>query len=314
MWAFNKNLKLLLNNQDFDAVIISTPINSHSKISIDCVQAGKHVYCEKLMAKGFDATVNLVKAVKDSKITFQTGHQYHSSRLYTNVVDLIKNGKIGKVIAFESQWNRNRSWRRPVKDPNLERQINWRLYRDYSFGLLAELSAHQIDFVNWVLEDNPIKVVGFGGIDFYKDGREVYDNIKVIYEYMGGVKASYTCLSNNAKDGYKISIKGDLGSIDIYKDEAWFYSNLDEPLIGEVDGVSGATKSWLGSSKGQKLNFKHLTPTEQALIDFKNCIKDNKEPLSNVFTGADVSYAVEMGIKAMDSGNVVSWDSKKYVN
>ena len=122
------------------------------------------------------------------------------------------------------------------------------------------------------------------------------------------------CLSNNAKDGYKISIKGDLGSIDIYKDEAWFYSNLDEPQIGEVDGVSGATKSWLGSSKGQKLNFKHLTPTEQALIDFKNCIKDNKEPLSNVFTGADVSYAVEMGIKAMDSGNVVSWDSKKYVN
>ena len=317
---FNKKPKTytnhlsLLENNDLDAVIISTPINSHSKISIDCVQAGKHVYCEKLMAKGFDATVNLVKAVKDSKIIFQTGHQYHSSRLYTNVVDLIKNGKIGKVIAFESQWNRNRSWRRPVKDPNLERQINWRLYRDYSFGLLAELSAHQIDFVNWVLEDNPIKVVGFGGIDFYKDGREVYDNIKVIYEYAGGVKASYTCLSNNAKDGYKISIKGDLGSIDIYKDEAWFYSNLDEPLIGEVDGVSGATKSWLGSSKGQKLNFKHLTPTEQALIDFKNCIKDNKEPLSNVFTGADVSYAVEMGIKAMDSGNVVSWDSKKYVN
>jgi predicted dehydrogenase len=307
------NYLSLLENNDLDAVIISTPLSSHSKISIDSVQAGKHVYCEKLMAKGFNGTVNLVKAVKDSKITFQTGHQYHSSRLYTNVVDLIKGGKIGKVIAFDSQWNRNKSWRRSVEDPNLERQINWRLYREYSFGLLAELSAHQIDFVNWVLDDNPIKVAGFGGIDFYKDGREVYDNIKVIYEYKGGVKASYTCLSNNSKDGYKISIKGDLGSIDIYQDEAWFYSNINKVQIEEIDGVSGATKSWSGS-QGQKLDFKHLSPTKQALTDFRNCIKENKEPLSNVFTGANVSYAVEMGITAMDTGNIVKWDSKKYIN
>ena len=224
------------------------------------------------MAKGFNCHWDKAK----NKITFQTGHQYHSSRLYTNVVDLIKGGKIGKVIAFDSQWNRNRSWRRSVEDPNIERQINWRLYREYSFGLLAELSAHQIDFVNWVLDDNPIKVAGFGGIDFYKDGREVYDNIKVIYEFCGGVKASYTCLSNNSKDGYKISIKGDLGSIDIYQDEAWFYSNINKVQIEEIDGVSGATKSWSGS-QGQKLDFKHLSPTKQALTDFRNCIKLTRE-------------------------------------
>ena len=66
------------------------------------------------------------------------------------------------------------------------------MYREYSFGLLAELSSHQIDFVNWVFNSNPSKVSGFGGIDYWKDGRETYDNTHVVYAYPNGVKASFT--------------------------------------------------------------------------------------------------------------------------
>ena len=56
------------------------------------------------------------------------------------------------------------------------------------------------------LKSSPHKVAGFGGIDFWKDGRETYDNIHLVYSYPNGVKASFTCLTSNAKDDYQIKI------------------------------------------------------------------------------------------------------------
>ena len=72
---------------------------------------------------------------------------------------MINSNEIGKVSYFECQWNRNGNWRRPVSDPSLERLINWRMYKEYSGGLVAELCSHQIDFVNWALNDNPSKIL-----------------------------------------------------------------------------------------------------------------------------------------------------------
>ena len=152
-----------------------------------------------------------------------------------------------------------------------------------------------------------------GGINYWKDGRETYDNTKVVYEYPEGVKATYTCLTSNAKDDYKIMIMGDKGTLTVFQDNAWFYpEGVYKSEYGEVDGVSGATKNWM-QGKGTPLNIKHLDPTKQALIDFKNAIINNKNPLSGVTTGAKTAYAVEMGIKAMDTGEMVQWDNTNYV-
>ena len=85
----------LLDNKDIDAVLIATPFNTHSKIAIDALEAGKHVYCEKTMAKGLSGIEALVNKVSEGSSIFQTGHQYHSSRLYSHVVELIKKGEIG---------------------------------------------------------------------------------------------------------------------------------------------------------------------------------------------------------------------------
>jgi len=71
---------LLLNN--LDAVIISTPLNTHAAIASDAIDASVHIYCEKTMVKGDQDTLDLIYKVENSnKKIFQTGHQYHSSRL-----------------------------------------------------------------------------------------------------------------------------------------------------------------------------------------------------------------------------------------
>lgn len=299
----------LLDDTTIDAVLIATPFSTHSAIAMDAVDAAKHVYCEKTVAKGYSGIQNLVNKVKNSDKIFQTGHQYHSSRLYRHVVELIKNGKIGKIVSIDCSWNRNGNWRRPVPSPELERAINWRMYREYSGGLVAELCSHQIEVVNWILNETPDKVVGSGGIDYWKDGRETYDNVHLIYTYPSGVKANYTSLTSNAMDGYKTKIMGDKGSIVLSYADAWFYPEGDyEKEIGNVDGVAGATVQW-EKGKGIPLKLAHTDPSTQALEDFKNCILNNTTPNSNITSGSKAAVCVQMGLDAMHEEKVVHWNT-----
>ena len=305
------NYKDLLSNKNLDAVIISTPLNTHASIASDAIDASLHIYCEKTMVKGDLSTISLVKKVnkKHNKI-FQTGHQYHSSRLYSHIVEILQGGEIGQISAIQAQWNRNGNWRRRVPDPKFERQVNWRMYREYSYGLTAELSSHQIDFSNWLLKSTPNKVVGFGGIDYWKDGRETYDNIHLTYSYPNGVRASFTCLTSNGKDDYQIKVMGDKATIIIGYQDAWKYpEGKYDKVIDDIDGVSGATASWI-EGKGNSIKFDHKEPTLQALEDFKSAIINNTIPMSNIRSGADVAFSVDMGIRAMDTEKVIIWDPK----
>ncbi len=306
-----KDFRNLLEHRGLDAVIISTPLNTHATIASAALDEGLHIYCEKTLVKGDEETLKLYdKLTTNNNKIFQTGHQYHSSRLYAHVVDMIHAGEIGVVSAVHAQWNRNGNWRRPVPDPKFERQINWRMYREYSYGLTAELSSHQIDFCNWFMEAHPDKVTGFGDVSYWKDGRETYDNTHLIYSYPNGVKASFTCLTSNSKDDYQIKVLGDNGSIIIDYQNAWKYpEGKYEKKMGDVDGVSGATASWT-EGKGIPIDYKHTEPTRQALEDFRTAILENTMPSSNFKSGAKVAFAVDMGIRAMDTNEVVSWDSK----
>ena len=73
--AFSDYRKLL-ESKDVDAVVIATPLSEHYQIAHDALDAGKHVYCEKTMVKGYKDIEKLVKKAKTSKGIFQTGHQY----------------------------------------------------------------------------------------------------------------------------------------------------------------------------------------------------------------------------------------------
>lgn len=304
-----KDYRKLLERKDIDAVLVATPFSTHGNIALAALDAGKHVFCEKTMVKGYDGIQKIVDGVRKSNNIFQTGHQYHSSKLYKHVVQLIENGKVGNITAFECQWNRNGNWRRTVPDPKWEKIINWRMYREFSGGLIAELCSHQIDFVNWVLKSTPNTVMGVGGIDYWKDGRETYDNIHLIYSYPSGVKATFRCLTSNSLGDYKIKVIGDKGTIVLDYVKAWFYPEGSyEKKLGDVDGVSGATLNWK-EGKGIPIILEHVDPSKQALMDFRDNILQNKQPISDVITGANTAVCVQMGLDAMYENKIVDRNS-----
>lgn len=299
----------LLNDKNLDAVIISTPLYLHKIMTTEAMEAGKHIYLEKTMTKNIEEALELVARENDYKKIFQVGHQYHSSRLYANIVDTIQKGYIGEVKSFEAQWNRNGNWRREIPDAIYEKQINWRMYRDYSNGLLAELSSHQIDFVNWVTGSHPESVIGTGGIDYWKDGRETFDNVRAIFDYPNGVKASFTCLTSNAFEDYQIKVLGDKATIVIKPTSALIYPEMEtKKELGMVDGVSGATIPVMNKEGAIPVNGANDDPTGQALLDFADSILKNTEPISNVKTGAKAAISVKMALDSMLEKKRVVWD------
>lgn len=305
--------RALLDDQNVDAVLIAVPFGLHDEILEDALQTNKHIYCEKTMIRGIEPAIDLVQRVRSFKPVFQVGHQYHSSRLYHRVVEIVQSGYLGHIESIECQWNRNGDWRRPVPDPKWERMINWRMYREYSGGLTAELCSHQIDFCNWVAGDTPTKVTGFGGIDYWKDGRETYDNVHIMMQYEHGLNTKFTSLTTNAFERYQIKVQGQKGTLVINFDGAKVYlEDLEEVReTGLVDGVSGATsEAWQKKTGAPVVVEQDIDPSAQALIDFRDNINMDKKPESNVETGANVSILVSMAIDAMDNNRVVEWKPK----
>lgn len=304
------NYKDLLADKNVDAVIIATPLSMHYDMAVDALDSGKHVYCEKTMTYQIQEAMQLVEKVKTAGKVFQVGHQYRYLPIYPQVAKLIQDEHIGTITNVYIQWNRNGDWRRPVPDPQYERIINWRMYKEYSGGLTAELHSHQIDFVNWVFNSHPINAVGFGGIDFWKDGRETFDNVNTILEYPNGMKANLISLTANAHEGYLFKFKGSDGTIELSMDQAWIYPEPTSPQWGDVDGVTGATIESMNAGKGIPIHYLKKEGWEgshYALEDFHHCILNGKEPSSNVHTGARAAISVRMAIDALRSRQMTSW-------
>ena len=241
----------LLAVRGVDAVIVSTPLSLHSQHVTAALEARKHVYGEKSLAFTIEECNGIVDAVKRTGKRFQIGHQYHYAPWYAEALRRIRAGKVGRVMQIHAYWHRNNSWRRPVPDrgdAKLERLINWRLYREYSGGLVAELGSHHIHFANEVFGSLPESVVGSGGIDFWRDGRETHDNVQVTYRYPQGQTLVFTAITTNRLDGDQIRVYGTDGSVVLTESGATFYyepkrpqSAVTQATIVEHGIVTGAT-------------------------------------------------------------------------
>ena len=169
----------------------------HYPITRDALMAGKHVFCEKSLVFKPEEVHGLraLKAEHTNQI-LQTGLQRRYSRFYQMAKDMVDKGVLGKVTAIHCQWHRNMVntpsslWTmKPGGENNLK---NWRLYRKYSGGLVAELTSHQVDVSDWMFGATPQFVMGWGSIDLVNDGRDVYDNVQLIYRYPGNRTMTYS--------------------------------------------------------------------------------------------------------------------------
>jgi len=243
----------MLESKDIDGVIISTPLIWHAPMVLDSLAAGKHVFCEKAMAHSMDECKAIYDAYQRTDKVLYFCMQRMFDELYIKGIQMIHSGLIGDFVGARSHWFRNHDWRRPVPSPELERKINWRLYWESSQGLMTELATHQLEVCNWAAKKIPESVMGMGDIVYWKDGREVYDSVSLIYHYSSGQKITYESLISNKFNGMEDQILGRKGTMNLstgmyfLEEEPQTNSGIEQ-LLGQIKEKVFATVPVAGPS------------------------------------------------------------------
>jgi predicted dehydrogenase len=310
--VFRDYRAMLDSVQDLDAVLVASPLSFHTEHVVASLQAGLHVYGEKAMAFTVEGCDSVLEASGNSGRYFQTGLQYRYAPWCQQAVQRIREGEIGEVTHVYGYWHRNYNWRRPVPDASLERLINWRLYREFSGGLLAELGSHQIDIANWIFGERPESVIGTGGITFYDDGRETYDNVQAVFTYPGGGTHVFSSIIGNHKVGYQVNIYGTGGTIELtLEDGAVFYeparANSAVPEEMAERGVhTSPTLSTEGDMPYRGPGRPIEVPPEQAgdpnliaVAAFTESLRNDERPFADERVGWDSAVAVALGNRAI---------------
>lgn len=219
----------LLADKEVDGVFITTPLNTHFQIAMDAFDAGKHIYCEKSIGYTMDECLGMYDRHIETGQVFFGGQQRLYDPRYIKAMEMVHSGMFGDIEAVRTYWFRNGDWRRGVPSPELERLINWRLYREYSRGLMTELACHQLQIGSWARQKFPEKVMGHGAITHWKDGREVYDNINCIYVFDDGVKMTFESVISNKFNGLEEQLLGSKGTVFPEKGTYYFEEVAPDP-------------------------------------------------------------------------------------
>ncbi len=231
-----KDYRKMLENKEIDAVVIATPLNTHFDMAMAAFDAGKHVFCEKALAMTISDCYHMYQKHRETGKVFFIGQQRLFDPRFIRAMEMVHEGTFGSIEGLRTFWHRNHDWRRPVPSPELERHINWRLYSEYSKGLMTELACHQIQIGTWALREIPNKVMGHGAITHWKDGREVCDNVSCIYIFDNGVKLNFDSVISNKFYGLEEQILGNLGTVEPEKGR-YFFEEI-EPAPGFLQLMS----------------------------------------------------------------------------
>jgi len=234
-----RDYREVLARPDVDAVIVATPDHWHQQISIDAMNAGKDVYCEKPMTQRLEDGLTMVDAQHKTGRILQVGSQRVSSILYQKARDLYHSGAIGELNLVEAWWDRNSAigawqyslppdateanidWdrflgRAPKRPFEPRRLFRWRNYRDYGTGVAGDLFVHLLSGMHFVTGvTGPTRVYATGGLRFWKDGRDVPDVMLAFYDYPGFNLALRVNFVNGGKENEAFRFIGTEGTLTI---------------------------------------------------------------------------------------------------
>jgi predicted dehydrogenase len=320
----------VLDIKDIDAVIVATPDHWHALTCIHACQAGKDVYVEKPLSLTIAEGRRMVDVARSTNRVVQTGTQQRSGPHFQRAVDLIRNGKLGKVSfarcwtyennfpdgignppdgdpppaldwdmwlgpAPKSPWNPNRS----------ERTFRW--FWDYAGGKITDWGTHLIDIVHWALIPDdaiaaPTAVSAHGAKLQLRDNRETPDTMEVLFEYPGFF-LTYSSRELNARP-----IEGKQYGIEFFGTNGTMFLDRDGfEVYPETAGVKDGEFTW----RTPYMNF-HGGPQSEHNVNhvrnFLECMKSRQKPISDVEIGHRSTSASHLGNVALRSKQRIVWD------
>jgi predicted dehydrogenase len=144
-----------------DAVVVATPPDSHSKISIDCLNQGLHVLCEKPLASSVEQAKDMVEVAKQTGSHLGVGMVRRLSWSSQILKKLIGSNLLGNIQRFDIEEGWEFSW--PLRTGHIFQNKNSR-------GVIADTGPHLFDLLLWILDAKKAEVISckddnLGGIE-----------------------------------------------------------------------------------------------------------------------------------------------------
>jgi predicted dehydrogenase len=284
--AYESYEEMLAKEKDLDAAIIATPDWLHAPMTIACLKAGLHVYCEKEMSNNLEEARKMAQTARQTEKLLQIGHQRRSNPRYQVAAKLIREHRLlGKVLNVNAQWNRSvEKHKVPLAKRNIwmdktaleqygygsmDELQNWRWYKKFGGGPLGDLGSHQIDIFNWFLGDvKPKSVMASGGSDYYN--YEQNENVMAIYEYktedQGSVRAFYQVLNTTGWGTYGTyyeTFMGEVGTLLISENVWGENQNIGWVFLEKYAAEDAAvTKRWNDCIRSKLIGGEYKMPEE----------------------------------------------------
>lgn len=230
-----------------DAVILATPPPFRPAHFEEAIQSNKHVFMEKPLAvdvPGYRKILEVGKLAEEKKLNVVVGLQNRYDISYQEMISKIREGLLGEIVSVDVYYNVGAPMIHPRQSgqTELEYQLrNWRYFGWLWGGQLAGQAIHQIDVINWVMQDYPILASGNGGRQLFSGPNQgnTFDHQYVEYEYPNGIKMHVQCRTmDNCGVRQGFYIRGTKGYADersrifsLNNQVIWRYRDIDE-MVG----------------------------------------------------------------------------------
>jgi len=303
----------LLERKDIDGVVIATHDPMHGRITMDALNAGKHVYVEKPLTRYLGEAFQVHDTVKKTGKILQVGSQGCSAAAWKKAGEMIQAGKIGPLVWGQGYYCRNDpkgEWNVPLDDSataetidwkqwlgqikketpfNREHYFRWRKYYPYCAGLLGDLIPHRLHPLMLATgkPEFPSRVVAIGTKNVHPDKntdgaleRDVPEHLSLIAEFPSGLSLVVAASTINAKSPGFV-IYGHKGSLEIGTSGESLTLIPEKPFADEID---------LERLDG-------LTPVEDFAVHEKNwfdSIRANTQPNANIDLAVRVQTVISL--------------------
>jgi len=273
--------KKMLENEDIDAVYVTTPTNQHDYVVKDCAKAGKHIFCEKPIAENITKAVEMVECAKNNKVKFQIGYQRRFCDEHRGAKKLIDEGRIGKPLIFKST----------SKDPFPPPE--WALNPDTGGGLYIDMNTHDFDLARWFMDDEIVKLYANDAnlLGLKYNIPHLVDNAIVTFKYsrgaIGAVDGNWNSKGGNDA---RVEISGTEGTIFIGK------LNSSPVYLFDENGVSNVFTFKTDKYPHFINRFREGYFNEDRA--FVECVLQDREPL---ISGSDGLAALKISFAALES-------------
>lgn len=339
------DFRRLLEDRNVHAVVVATPDHWHALLTMLSCAAGKDVYVEKPLTLFVREGEWMIDVAARHRRVVQVGTQQRSGPHYGRARELIRDGRIGRVVSVRMHAVRNVTpgFGRPADGdppdgldwdlwlgPAPQRRYNpnrclyhFRWFWDYAGGQVTNLASHQLDIVDWVLGLDALRsVVSVGGRFALEDNGETPDMQDCLFAF-DRLNASFVMRECSAGSPPLSGLEfcGTRGSLTLSRSGFRVFGDPDLPPVNQVPGVRDGHPAGGPRSVPAPQGRRRTEPMEDASGDsnaqylaharnFIDCVRSRETPISPLDSAQRVAIACHLANLSLRLGRPLTWDRR----